>query len=73
MAIGRFGAWWLLAALGGVGDDWPIPPDDLGALARTLVWFVWDAHEPVAGWQVRLAVRDVDDGLAWAFSATDEV
>ena len=56
MAIGRFGAWWLLAALGGVGDDWPIPPDDLDALARTLRWFVWDAHEPVAGWQVRLAV-----------------
>jgi hypothetical protein len=73
MAIGRFGAWWLLAALGGIGDEWPIPPDELGALAGALRWFVWDAHEPAVGWQVRVAVRDADDGLAWAFSATDEV
>jgi hypothetical protein len=73
MAIGRFNAWWLVAALGGIGDDWPVPAAELGEVAGALRWFVWDANEPALGWQVRLAVRDRDDGLAWAFSATDEV
>jgi hypothetical protein len=73
MAIGRFSAWWLLAALGGMSDDWPVPPAELGEVAAALRWFVWDAYEPAVGWQLRLAVRDGDDGLAWAFSATDEV
>jgi hypothetical protein len=61
------------ASRSGIGDDWPIPSGELGEVATALRWFVWDAHEPVVGWQVRLAVRDGDDGLAWAFSATDEV
>jgi hypothetical protein len=73
MAIGRFGAWWLLAALGGIGGDWPVAPSELGELTAALRWFVWDAHEPALGWQIRLAVHDGDDGLAWAFAATDEV
>ena len=28
-ASGRFGAWWLLAALGDLLDDWPLDPDEL--------------------------------------------
>jgi hypothetical protein len=68
-AAGRFGAWWTAAALGGL--DWPPDPDELGDVISELRWYWWDAHEPVTGWQVRLAVWDPAEGLAWALSATD--
>lgn len=71
MAAGRFGAWWTLAALAGVDDDWPLPPDELGALAGELRWFAWDAWEPETGWRFHLAVDDPSEGLAWAVAATD--
>ena len=70
-ATGRFGAWWTLAALAGVIHEWPLPPDDLGDLARSLQWFWWDAFEPAQGWQLQLAVCDPAEGLAWAVSAQD--
>ena len=68
-AAGRFGALWLVGAFGDALDDWP--PDDLGELAGGLRWWWWDAHEPVTGWQLQLAVEDPADGLAWAISARD--
>jgi hypothetical protein len=71
MAAGRFGAWWTVAALAGVDDDWPLPPDELGALATELRWFAWDAWEPDTGWRFHLAVEDPAEGLAWAVAATD--
>ena len=70
-AAGRFGAMWLLAAFGDALDDWPIPLADLGRLAGELRWWWWDAHEPVTGWQLQLAVEDPAEGLAWAISARD--
>jgi resuscitation-promoting factor RpfA len=70
-AAGRFGAMWLLAALGDALDDWPMPLGDLGRLAGELHWWWWDAHEPVTGWQLQLAVEDPAEGLAWAISARD--
>jgi len=70
-ATGRFGAWWTVAALAGVLDEWPLPPDDLGDLARSMQWFWWDAFEPSQGWQLQLAVCDPTEGLAWAVSAQD--
>jgi resuscitation-promoting factor RpfA len=72
-ASGRFGAWWTLAALGDLLDDWPIPPDELGALAHELRWYRWDAHEPALGWQLQLAVEDPSEGVAWAILARDAV
>ncbi len=69
-AAGRFGAWWTAAAL--AGFDWPPDPDALGRAVTELRWFWWDAHEPVTGWQLRLAVSDPDDGLAWALTASDD-
>ena len=60
-ASGRFGAWWTLAALGDLLDDWPVPPDELGELAAELRWYRWDAHEPAMGWQLQLAVEDPDE------------
>lgn len=70
-ASGRFGAWWTLAALGDLVDDWPIHPDELGALAGELRWYRWDAHEPEMGWNLQLAVEDPTEGVAWAILARD--
>ncbi len=70
-AIGRFGAWWLVAALGDALDEWPLPPDDLGAIAGELRWWWWDAGEPPLGWELQLAVEDPLEGYAWAISAHD--
>jgi hypothetical protein len=73
MARGRFGAWWAAANLAGLGDAWPVGGDELGEAVSELRWFWWDAHEPVTGWRLGLAVWDPADGLAWAITATDEV
>ncbi len=70
-AIGRFGAWWVLAAVGDLCDDWPVAPDELGALAAELAWYWWDAGEPHLGWELQLAIEDPVEGLAWAISARD--
>jgi Family of unknown function (DUF6183) len=71
MAAGRFGAWWALAALGGVLDDWPVDGSVLGDVCASLQWWLWDAGEPSTGWSCRLAVEDPADSLAWALAATD--
>ncbi|MEY2957732.1 MAG: hypothetical protein RLZZ01_300, partial [Actinomycetota bacterium] len=39
LAIGRFSAWWLLAALGDL--DWPPTDDDVTDLLDELQWFRW--------------------------------
>ena len=70
MATGCFAAWWALAALAGLLDAWPAPPDELGRAAARLRWYRWDA-EPETGWSLRLAVEDPDRGRAWAVSAVD--
>lgn len=70
-AAGRFGAWWLLGALGDVLDEWPIPPEKMGEIAETLTWYRWDAHEPASGWELQLAIEDPTEGIAWAVSARD--
>lgn len=72
MAPGRFAAWWTLAALAGLLDDWPVHPDELGEAAGDLRWFAWDTGGAQPGWTCRLAVEDPAEGLAWALSATDE-
>jgi hypothetical protein len=70
-AIGRFGAWWLAAALGDATDEWPVAPDELGAIVGELDWWWWDASEPASGWQLQLAVEDRVEGYAWAIVARD--
>ena len=67
-AAGRFGALWLVAALGDTLDEWPEAIGDAGAGLR---WWWWDAHEPVTGWQLQIAVEDPAEGVAWAISARD--
>lgn len=70
-ASGRFGAWWLLATLGDLLDDWPVDPDELGELTTDLRWFRWNAYEPEVGWHLQVAIEDPDNGVAWAITAQD--
>ena len=70
-AAGRFGAWWLLAALGDLLDDWPVQPGQLHTVADELGWFWWHAGAITSGWSLQLAVEDRDEGYAWAISAND--
>ncbi|WP_040494030.1 DUF6183 family protein [Ilumatobacter nonamiensis] len=70
-ASGRFGAWWLLAALGDLLDDWPLDPEELGSLATELRWFRWNAFEPEIGWSLQLAISDPAEDVAWAITAQD--
>ena len=70
-ATGRFGAWWMLGALGDFTDDWPVDPDALGQFANELNWYRWDAFEPALGWTLQLAIEDEAEGVAWAISARD--
>jgi hypothetical protein len=68
-AAGRYGTWWVLAALGDL--EWPPDPDQTGAVANRLQWHWFDDGAPGTGWQLRLAISDPDAGLAWAVSAVD--
>lgn len=71
-AAGRFGAWWFLASLGDLLDDWPIDPDELGELADELRWYRWNAHEPDVGWSLQIAIEDPENDVAWAITALDQ-
>jgi hypothetical protein len=70
-AIGRFGAWWTVAALADLTDAWPVEPDEVGDALAGLEWYWWDAGEPRLGWELQLAVADPAEGYAWAISAHD--
>ncbi len=70
-AAGRFGAWWLLASLGDLLDDWPVQPGQLHTVADELSWYWWQNGSPATGWSLQLAVEDQDEGYAWAISAHD--
>lgn len=72
-ALGRFGAWWLVATLGDALDDWPLHPAEMETLLNELQWYWWDAGEPTLGWELQLAVELPGEGLAWAFTARDAV
>lgn len=70
-ALGRFGAWWVLRALGGFSQDDPLDHKELGEAASELRWILWLPTVSQQGWNIHLAVEDPAEGLAWAFSATD--
>ena len=72
MAAGRFGAWWAVAGLTGLEQEWPVAGDDLGDAGAELRFYAWDVGEPATGWNLHLAVEDPDDGLAWAITASDQ-
>jgi hypothetical protein len=70
-AIGRFGAWWTVAALADLADRWPVDAPAIDEAVNSLEWYWWDADEPRLGWELQLAVADPDEGYAWAISAHD--
>ncbi len=70
-AIGRFGAWWTVAALADLGEHWPIEPEELGDAVAALEWYWWDVGEPRLGWELQLAIADPAEGYAWAIRAHD--
>lgn len=70
-ALGRFSALWLLAALVDRTDEWPLEPDELGASAAVLRWYVIGNERPAGDWELRLAVEDPADGVAWVLTACD--
>jgi hypothetical protein len=70
-AVGRFGAWWTVAALAGVLDDWPVATDRMGELVAELHWWWWDRGAARSGWNLDLLVEDPVDGLAWAIACHD--
>jgi hypothetical protein len=72
MAAGRMAAWWTVAALARLVDEWPVHPGDLGEAAGSLRWFAWDAGDPVTGWSLQIAVED-RAGRAWALTAVDAI
>jgi Family of unknown function (DUF6183) len=72
-AIGRFYAWHCVAALAGVGEEWPIDPIEMGEIGEGLHWYLWDVDERGIDWQLRLAVYDDVEELGLAISATDRV
>lgn len=69
--VGRALAWWTLAVLSGLDDDWPVDPGELGEAGEELRWFLWDPGDQIGGWHFHMAVEDPTDGLAWAVSAVD--
>lgn len=68
---GRAAAWWALAALLGMDEEWPVSAGALGEAAGSLRWLAWDPGDQVGGWAFHLAVGDPGEGLAWAVSAVD--
>ncbi len=76
-AAGRAAVWRVLAALGARTEDWPVPADDLGAVAEGLRWWAWrpapehadrsaSVEDADTDGAVRLVVEDTDEELSWA-------
>ncbi len=73
-APGRFGAWWVVGALGRLIDAWPPPPNQLREVLDDVRCYAWGSGDPVTGWALRLAIearQGPQKGQAWAISATD--
>jgi hypothetical protein len=64
----------VLAALLDLTEEWPVALDRLGIRAMSLRWSWWQPADSTGhGWQLRLAVADVEDGHGWAIDAADAV
>ncbi len=67
--IGRFAAWWLIAAL--VDLEWPVAPERMAEAAAALEWQVWEPLDLAPGWSASITIASVEHGLAWALEAHD--
>jgi hypothetical protein len=75
MAAGRHAALWAMLNVCGLADssvevcDHPL--DELGAVLGELEFVLFDDGAPPSGWNLRLAIADPVDGIAFALSAND--
>jgi hypothetical protein len=72
-AAGRDSAWWLLGALSGRSDQWPLDNDEIGDVLHSLKWWWFDADQNPTGWQLQLVIVHEQRGLSWAINARDSV
>ena len=72
MAAGRFNAWWTVAALADLTEDWPLSSGEIGDAAKSLAWFLWEGEQRTPGWSLNLAVSDAESGLSWALTSQDQ-
>ncbi len=70
-AAGRFAAWWTVAALTDLLEDWPLTGLDLSEAGRELKWYAFSDLFPSTGWAFHMAVEDPVHRLAWAIGAGD--
>lgn len=68
-AAGRYGLWWTMATVCDL--DWPADPAQLGEAIGRLRFFWFDDGSPGTGWELRIAIEDVANGLSWAIAAVD--
>ncbi len=75
MSAGRQTMWWAVLHLTGLLDDDPYSPqpetEEIGVAISELRWWWWDDGSPATGWNLRLAIEDPEESLAWAISASD--
>lgn len=71
-ATGRFGAWWMLAALGDALHQWPLTAEQAGIIAAQWSWSWWD-NGPASGWQLHLVAHNETTNTSWAINANDAV
>jgi hypothetical protein len=71
VATGRDLAWAAAGALAGFEPGERIDPSTLGDAISNLRWLVWNAPDASTGWQLRLAIEDSVDGIAWIVDAVD--
>jgi hypothetical protein len=72
-AAGRDSSWWLLGALSGRSDQWPLKNDEMGDVLHSLKWWWFDANQNPTGWQLQIIIVDEQRGLSWAINARDSV
>lgn len=72
VATGRGEAWWLLANVCAMADEWPLDPDEFGEVLGACRFHNF-AHDkaPTTGWGLHLVISDPDEGISVALSATD--
>ncbi len=66
--MGRFGLWWLVAALADL--EWPPDPGEIGDAGAGMRWLLWEPTGETHGWSGSIAVEA--DGRAWALYAVDD-
>ena len=70
-ASGRFGAWWTLAAISGMSQEWPLDQDEFGEILQQMNFWWWDDDEARSGWELRIVIEDPEEEISCALRAAD--